>query len=247
MDERSRRVEAQLELPVIAAALLVIPLIVIEESGLRQPWNAIGVGLNWATWLVFLAEAVVMLSVVPDRWRWVKQHPLDVAVVLLTPPFFGALAPIRLLRLLRLLRLVRLAPLARRLFTPQGVQYAAVLAALVAVIGGAAFAALEGTDTSTGEGIYWAVNTMTTVGYAAAPTTTLSKVLAVVVMLVGVGFVAILTGAVAERFVAQDVEEESDQLEAELDEASKAILLELRELRGRLGHLETAVQRRHSG
>jgi hypothetical protein len=74
VDERSRRIEARLELPVIVAALLVIPLIVIEESSYGEPWDSVGIALNWATWLVFVAEAVVMLSVVPDRSRWIREH-----------------------------------------------------------------------------------------------------------------------------------------------------------------------------
>lgn len=58
---------------------------------------------------------------------------------------------------------------------------------------------------------------------------------------------AILTGAVAQRFVALEVGEETEEIEAELDEARAAILRELRDLRGRLGDLEAAVQRRHPG
>ena len=58
--------------------------------------------LNWGTWLVFALEAVVMLSMVPDRRAWIRRHPIDLAVVTLTPPFITALAGIRLLRLLRL-------------------------------------------------------------------------------------------------------------------------------------------------
>jgi voltage-gated potassium channel len=234
--------EARLEWPVIIAALLVIPLILIEESSLGQPWDSIAVALNWGTWLVFLGEAVAMLVVVPDRWGWIRQHPLDVAVVVLTPPFFAGLAPIRLLRLLRLLRLVRLAPLARRLFTPQGVQYTAVLAGLTAVIGGATFAALEGSEVSTGEGIYWALTTMTTVGGGHPPDTTVTKCLAVVVTLIGVGFVAIMTGVIAQRFVVVEIEEETEQGETDLDDASAAILAELRTLTARLGTLEAAIQ-----
>ena len=49
------------------AALLVIPVIVIEDSSFGEPWDTIGAVLNWASWLTFLAEAVVMLAVVPDR------------------------------------------------------------------------------------------------------------------------------------------------------------------------------------
>ena len=100
----------------------------IEESSYGEPWDPIGVALNWGTWFVFLAEVVVMLSVIPERSRWIRDHPIDVAVVILTPPFLAALAPIRLLRLLRLVRLLRLAPAARRLFSAEGVRYAALLA-----------------------------------------------------------------------------------------------------------------------
>jgi hypothetical protein len=65
-----------------------------------------------------------MLWVAPDRWRWVREHPLEVIVVVLTPPFLlPALQPVRLLRLLRLLRL---APLVHRLFTAQGLRYTAL-------------------------------------------------------------------------------------------------------------------------
>ena len=95
------------DLPVTVAALLTIPLIVVEESDYGQPWDAIGVMLNWGTWLVFLAEIVVMLRVVPDRKRWVRENPVAVGVTALTPPFLSLFAPLRLLRLLRLVRLAR--------------------------------------------------------------------------------------------------------------------------------------------
>lgn len=43
---------------------------------------------NWAIWLVFLAELVAMLRVVDNRRQWLRRGPLDIAVVVLTPPFF---------------------------------------------------------------------------------------------------------------------------------------------------------------
>ena len=56
---------------------------------------------------------------------------------------------------------------------------------------------------------------MTTVGYGdLSPQTGGGKGLAAVVMLVGIGFVAILTGAVAERFLKPDVAEEEAATEA---------------------------------
>ena len=123
MDERSERLQRRFDLPVMVAALLTIPLIVIEESNFGQPWDGIGVAINWGGWLVFLAEVVVMLSVVPNRKRWVRENPIAVVVTALTPPFATLFAPLRLLRLLRVLRLIRLAPLMHRVFSLQGLRY----------------------------------------------------------------------------------------------------------------------------
>ena len=58
----------------LVAALLVIPALAIEQSDLGEPWDTAAVVLNWATWLAFLVELVVMLAVVPDRGRWLRQH-----------------------------------------------------------------------------------------------------------------------------------------------------------------------------
>jgi voltage-gated potassium channel len=68
--------------------------------------DAIGFLGDVAIWLVFTAELVSMLMVVPNRWKYLRTHPLDVAIVVLTPPVAPAiLQSIRLLRVLRVLRL----------------------------------------------------------------------------------------------------------------------------------------------
>lgn len=204
--DRAERMERRLEGPLLVAALLTIPAIVIEQSDAGHAWDVAASVLNWCIWLAFVAESVLMLRVVPDRRRWLREHPLDVAIVLVTPPFLpAALQAARLFRLLRLLRLVRAATLARRLMSTEGVKDAAVLAVMTVLGGGAAYAAVEkgsdGESLSAWDGVWWAVTTVTTVGYGDSyPTTTAGRIIAVVVMLVGIGFVAILTAAAAERF-----------------------------------------------
>jgi voltage-gated potassium channel len=110
VDERSREIERRLELPLLIFALLTIPAIALEYAEKQEPWNAIGIALNWMIWLAFVAEVVIMLRVVPDRGRWLRDHPLDLAIVVLTPPFLPpALQAARVFRLLRLLRLLKAA------------------------------------------------------------------------------------------------------------------------------------------
>src|SRR4051794_7504809 len=124
-----QRMEKRLEWPLLVAALLTVPLVAIEQSGAGEPWDSIAVVLNWTTWLAFLGELVAMLLVAEKPMRWLRDHPLEVAIVVLTPPFLpAALQAARVFRLFRLLRLVKAAVLLRRLVSPEGIRDAAVLA-----------------------------------------------------------------------------------------------------------------------
>jgi voltage-gated potassium channel len=232
----------------LVAALLVIPVVVIEQSSFGQPWEAIGAALNWAIWLAFLGELVVMLAVVDDRSGWLRKHPLELLIVVLTPPFLAStFAAVRALRLLRLVRLLRLAQLARDASSMEGLRYVSLLALLTVLAGGAGYASVE-RHQSLGDGMYWAITTMTTVGYGdLSPQTTTGKFLAVVMMLVGIGFVAILTGAVAQRFLAAEIREDVAAIEHEIDAGEDALLGEIREISARLQRLEASLQRARRG
>jgi voltage-gated potassium channel len=232
----------------LVAALLVIPVIALEESNVSGRWDTVAAIMNWLIWLAFATEVVTMLAVVSSRRAWLRAHPLEVLIVLVTPPFLPAtLQSLRVVRLLRLFRLLRLASLARRLFSLEGLRYAAILAALTAVAAGEAFAAVESKKTAW-DGIWWAITTMTTVGYGDEyPVTVTGRIVGIALMLVGIGFFAILTGAVAERFVAHDMEAGAEAQAAAVEEveATEAELLaELRAIRVRLDALEGRLSAR---
>ncbi len=85
---------------------------------------------------------------------------------------------------------------------------------------------------------------MTTVGYGdISPQTNLGRVIGAIVMLVGIGFIALLVGAVAERFVRRDVAELGAEL-SEIEALDEAIVSEIREARQRLDRLERLIARR---
>jgi voltage-gated potassium channel len=245
MDSRSQRVAARFEPLVLVAAILTIPAVLLAQGHPAEPWRTVGSVADWVIWSVFALELVVMLAVVPSRRAWLREHPLEVAIVLLTPPFlFAALQSIRVLRVLRLLRLFRFAPMARRMFSVEGVRYAALISVLVLISGAEAFSSAE--KVSVGDSMYWAITTMTTVGYGDIhPEHTTGKVIACVLMLVGIGFVAIITGAIAQRFLSREVGEVEEAVET-VEQVDAYILREVREISQRLRALETAVQRRLS-
>lgn len=228
MDARSERIAKRFEPWLIVVTLLVVPVLILQGSDVGKPWRTIADVGDWVIWLAFLVELVVMLAVVPDRKRWLAAHPLDVAIVVLTPPFAAwLLQSVRVLRLLRLVRLLRLAGLARTVFSLAGVRYAALLAVLTALAGAQAFSTAEKVPTD--DALYWSISTMTTVGYGdVTPSTDAGRAIAVAVMLVGIGFVAVLTGAIAQRFIAPTEE---------------AVLMGERELRDRLDAIAARLDR----
>jgi voltage-gated potassium channel len=90
MDELSERIADRFERPLLVAAVLTIPVTILQLLPPADPWRTIADVLNWTIWLTFLAEVVVMLAVVPKRRQWLRGHPLEVAIVVLTPPFLSA-------------------------------------------------------------------------------------------------------------------------------------------------------------
>jgi voltage-gated potassium channel len=246
MDERSTRVAEALNTPMMIAAALTLPMVAISESHPGGALEAVARALNWITWVAFAIELVVMLAVVPDRRRWLRHHPLDAIIVFLTPPVLPAgLQSLRVLRLLRLVRLLRLAQLSREVFSLEGLRYAMLLTVLTVVGGGALFVAFEkrSQHLSTWDGIYWAVTTMTTLGSNIYPTTTGGEVISVAILIVGIGFVALLTGAFAQRFLSPEIVEVEEELAAEQLSAETLALRELRNVQEQLQSLEVAVQR----
>src|SRR5215211_2586382 len=201
---RSERVTRRFRMPLIAAALLAIPVIVVQESNLDGFWESVADVLDWVIWGVFAANLVVMLAITPDRRRWLLDNPIDVLIVVLTPPFLPTTMKIaRVLPVVRLVWLLMLANRMRGLFSLQGLRYAALLVFTVVVGGGVVFVAVEpGQRLSAWDGLWWATETVTTVAYGDIyPTTVLGRIVATVVMVTGIGFVALLTGALAQRFL----------------------------------------------
>jgi voltage-gated potassium channel len=245
---RAERIQRRFEVPMMIAALLVVPVIVIEESRAGHEWKTLAAALNWFIWLAFALELVVMLWAVPRRMEWLRAHPLEAAIVVLTPPFLPAsLQALRIFRVLRVLRIAVVAKRMRRLFTPDGVRLAGVLAVVAALGGGALFADAE-KGHSVWDGVWWAASTMTTVGYGdITPKTTLGRIVGLALMLVGIGFVALVTGAVAQRFLSPQIQAETLGLETEVARdvgtAREEVLRELRSVARRLQELEEVVER----
>ena len=222
--ERALKAERIMNTPLMIAAALTLPSVALSETHVGGSLETIAEILNWGTWIAFAIELVVMVILVPDRKKYLVHHPVELIVVFLTPPVLpAALQSLRAIRLLRLLRLLKLAKVSRQAFSNQGLQYAALMTLLVAVAGGFIFRAFEKNSQHLTEwdAIYWALTTMTTLGSQYEPHTVGSQLTTIGVLLVGVSFMAMLTGAIAQRFLnpLTTSEQPDEQLQLSVESA----------------------------
>jgi hypothetical protein len=125
--------------------------------------------------------------------------------------------------------------------------YLALVTAGLAVVSGVVVRLVDPHDFhSVGEGIWWAIVTLATVGYGdVVPKTPWGRVVGSVVIVFGVTFIAFLTATVTSYFVSSQQEQAAteERERRQLDEEEDRKLL--REILARLESIEAALDERH--
>ena len=235
------RLHLALEWPLAFLALLVIPVLILEERAVSPELRAAATILNWIIWLAFCADFALRWAA-ERRWRFLRSAWFDLALIVLTPPFGvpESLQGARSLRVLRLLRLLRAGAMAgiglrsaRRAFGARKFHLVALFATATVLLGAAGVFVFEAGQNRSigdfGDAVWWAIVTATTVGYGdVSPVTTEGRIIAVLLMLTGIGVIGIFTATVASFFFEQERDSGSAELLARLDgiERKLAMLLE---------------------
>jgi voltage-gated potassium channel len=95
-----------------------------------------------------------------------------------------------------------------------------------------------------GLGIWWALQTVTTVGYGdVVPTTLAGRVIGGFVMVIGIAFISFVTAGVTSVLVQRAARVESDADRAHRDEIAQRIVGELAELEQRLEAIDSKLAR----
>jgi voltage-gated potassium channel len=223
-------VERVLDILILVGALATVPLTVLLEE--HQTGTLI-VTLDWAVWGLFAFEFIARGVLARRSWR-LGPNLLALAVVVLSFPLLPAILGLtRLARLSRAFRAIRLATTITRgmtelrtIFVRRGVPYVLALSCLLIMAGGAALALVEPGTVHGGfaDGVWWAIVTASTVGYGdIAPSTTVGRVIAVLMMLAGVGLISTLAGSITAYFVGQAANPEMAELRDKLSTLEKRI------------------------
>jgi voltage-gated potassium channel len=193
--------------------------------------------LIWSTWAAFVVDYTVNLTLAPQSGQWFVRNLHELAIVALP-----ALRPLRLLRLVTLLRVMhRVGGNALR-----GRVLTYVLGAAALLIYAGALAVLDAEEnapgsnlTNFGDAIWWAMTTITTVGYGDHyPITLLGRSVAAGLMIGGIAVLGVVTASVASWMV-QSVAQET---QAELDAAEAPVQEELRRLSAQVQRLTELLE-----
>ena len=227
------RFERQTALPMLVLSVLIVPLLLAPLILDLSPGAETSIlVIDWMIWAAFAVEYRVRLYLAPRKWPFVKTNKIDLLVIFL--PFLRPLRVVRSARALRLLRAARAVSLfgraldaGREVLTRHKLNYALLVTGVV-VIGSAGLVltfeqgAPEANIDSFGDALWWAVTTVTTVGYGDTfPTTPGGRGVAAVLMLIGIGVFGLLAASLASYFVERDegqhvdprLQEMSDRLE----------------------------------
>ena len=167
--------------------------------------------IQWVCWFAFALDLIHGIWKADSKKEYLKRHPLELASVLL--PF---LRPLRLMRVISFggLALQKVA-IGRQFAITVKVALSAVFISYIAAIQiTISERTVEGSNIKTfSDGLWWAVTTVTTVGYGDRyPTTTEGRLLAVLLMITGISLVGVITASVAAWFVKLS-QDDSEQRE----------------------------------
>ena len=207
-------------LTVVGASVLVVLL--ESVSPLAARYADLFLVLEWGFTLLFSIEYLARLICVERPLRYATSFfgLVDLAAVL--PMYVATLVPglhvlidIRILRMFRAFRILKLTEYVREYSSLGDALYASrrKIAVFLSVVGmvvvvlGTVMYVVEGPQhgfTSIPVAIYWAITTMTTVGFGdIAPRTTLGRAVSSVVMLLGWGILAVPTGIVTAEMTTR--------------------------------------------
>lgn len=204
------------EWPLVGAAFLFLAaysvLVIVEPP---QPYAGLLAFVIGSTWVAFGVDYIVKLLLAPRRARWFVRHPLDLLMVVLP-----VARPLRLLRPLTLRRVMERAPgTAIRTRVLAYVILSAILLAYTVALSVLHFekGAPNANITTMGDSLWWAIVTITTIGYGDYyPVTVPGRWAAAALMIGGFAVLSMVTAVVSSWLVesvraATDMRKRTDE------------------------------------
>ncbi len=214
------------DVALLIAILLSILLVMLESvQHISDRYGEIIKQGEYVFTALFTIEYIIRIHCAPRRWKYVTSFYGIIDLISILPTFLSILVEgsqyalvIRGLRLLRVFRVLKLthflgeAEVLRKALRQSIAKITVFIGAVIVLIFivGSSMYLIEGPEngfTSIPVSVYWAIVTLTTVGYGdIAPQTVAGQTLASVVMILGYGIIAVPTGIVSVELSRVDAD-----------------------------------------
>ncbi len=205
---------------IISIGISVTTVMLASVESIQQRYGQLLSRLEWTFTLLFTVEYLLRLLCVRRPWLYCRSFFGIVDLLSILPSYLGLLFPdvkymlvIRILRMLRIFRVLKLTEYmseAHILMDALSNSRRKVLVFLytvltLVIIFGSLMYVVEGSQagfSSIPKSVYWAIVTMTTVGYGdIAPQTPIGQIIAATIMILGYGIIAVPTGIYSVELV----------------------------------------------
>lgn len=214
--EADTKIGKAFDIGLIIAIMLSVAVVVLSTLpiAVHDPYKSVLYALEWVFTILFTIEYVFRMLIVRRPWRYATSFFGVIDLLSILPAFLGLFFPgserLMVVRTLRLLRVFRVFKLARYLSEASALREVFFVSRhkiavfmttilIVVLIASTIMHVVEGGENEAFESIpgalYWAVITMTTVGYGdVVPMTVIGKITTMTLVLVGYSLIIVPTG-----------------------------------------------------
>ena len=244
----------------LAIIISVIAVTLDSDKEIHKYYGGLLLIAEWFFTLLFTIEYALRIYCSTDKKKYTLSFMGIIDLLSIIPTYLiifyapiVALIDIRVLRLIRIFRIFKLSPylrsghtmqIALRSSRPKIIVFI-LSVSLVVIILGTLMYIVEGQQNgfdNIPKSIYWAVVTLTTVGYGdVVPLTTLGKTVAVFIMLLGYAIIAVPTGIVSSEMSKNRNDKEQLENQEEILEKEEEIIAKDNEILKKLEALEKKI------
>ncbi len=227
----------------IIIVISVIGVMLDSDKYIHQKYGNILLAAEWVFTIFFTIEYILRIYCSRSKKKYIFSTMGIIDLLSIIPTYLtifyapiGSLIDIRIMRLIRIFRIFQLSKYLRSGHTMQlalrssrpKITVFILYISLIVIILGTLMYIIEGQQNgfdNIPKSIYWAVVTLTTVGYGdVIPITALGKTIAVFIMMLGYAIIAVPTGIVSAELTAKRKEKESLKNQDEILEKENEII-----------------------
>jgi len=224
-------------LSVVIGIILIIQLTMNLSHEIEMLLTAI----DFIIWVIFVVDYVVRIYKSKNKKKFIRRNLIDLISIIPLYSIFRVFKGLKILKIGRLARIaevskvVRILAITRRtnkniseFMKTNNFNHTIGIAMIIIFVGSVIMSYVE--KISIGDALWWSIVTVTTVGYGdISPKTALGRIVASVLMIMGIGFIGSLTSTLSTYFINKEEEKHRAKEEQEEEIASDLQILKLKE------------------